>query len=559
MSVASFPFVDRPVFAESARDSLVMGVHRSLEDSANGSAEEQRLAQSYGRHYRLPVFDPPADAPSPVDPSVGDLLCSRFCREHKLVPIATEADFIDIAVASPESLLLSEIIQEKTGRHMRPMFSPLSVVERLLATLYSDDEHAIDSSEFKPIDSGALDTAQLAKTNQGSSANVRVGTRPNRYLSDMLNSAIRSGASSLYFDIVDKTPRVRWRVNGELKDHDAPTTIELYDAMIDQVKRLAKIDNQTSKLTASGSFNLRRDGLCVNAIANVLQTQSGEQIVLKLRDSLTKQMDLSSIGLSIAQQRELQSSLQHSHGLILFVGPSRSGQTTTQYACLNGINALGLIRCTIENRISQTIPGALQLSMHAESQRGWSDAFDACAEHDPDLTLVERIEDRELATRCVLAGSLNQRILANVRATTSLQAIGHLRQLGVDHGTLADSLRCVVSQRLVRRLCEHCRQEANVPRELAVAFKLPLDSTTYQSQGCDNCHGSGYVGNVGIFEVLSIHSRLKEAIAMNASAGELQKLVRSSESVTIDGAAIEKLLVGETSVSEVKRAGLLQI
>ena len=375
----------------------------------------------------------------------------------------------------------------------------------------------------------------------------------------MLNSAIRGGASSLYFDVIDSEPRVRWRVNGQLQDHEAPTTIELYNAMIDQIKRLAKIDNQASKLSASGSFNLRRDGLCVNAITHVLQTQSGEQLVLKLRDSQTKPLDLSSIGLSLAQQRELQSSLKHSHGLYLFVGPSRSGQTTTQYACLNGINAPGLIRCTIENRISQTIAGALQLSMQGESQRGWSDAFDACAEHDPDLTLVERMDDRELATRCVLAGSLNQRVFASVRATTPLEAIGQLRHLGVDHGAVGDSLRCVVAQRLVRRLCTNCRKEETVSRELAIAFKLPVNSTIYQTQGCETCHGSGYVGNIGVFEVLSIHARLKEAIAMNASAGELQRLVRSSESVTLDGAVIEKLLAGETSVSEATRVGLLRI
>ena len=559
MSVASFPSVDHSVFSEPAQDSLVMVVQRRVEDSDQELAEEQRIAQSHGRHYLLPVFDPPSDAPSPIDPSVGDLLCGQFCREHKLVPIATEAHFIDIAVTSPESLLLSEIIQEKTGRHMRPMFAPSSVVERLLSTLYPVHDQAIDSSEFKPIDSCALTTGKSVKSAQPSTANERIGTRPNRYLSDMLNSAIRGGASSLYFDVIDSEPRVRWRVNGQLQDHDAPTTIELYNAMIDQIKRLAKIDNQASKLSASGAFNLRRDGLCVNAIANILQTQSGEQLVLKLRDSQTKPLDLSSIGLSVAQQREFQSALKHSHGLYLFVGPSRSGHTTTQYACMNEINTFGLVCCTIENRISQTIAGALQLSMQGESQRGWSDAFDACAEHDPDLTLVERMDDRELATRCVLAGSLNQRVFASVRATTPLQAIGQLRQLGVDHGAVADSLRCVVAQRLVRRLCTNCRKEETVSRELAIAFKLPVNSTIYQTQGCETCHGSGYVGNIGVFEVLSIHARLKEAIAMNASAGELQRLVRSSESVTLDGAVIEKLLAGETSVSEATRVGLLRI
>ena len=375
MSVASFPPIDGRVFATSIRTSPMMRAQHSLNQELT---EDHRIAQAHGRQYLLPVFDPPADAPSPLDPSVGNLLCGRFCREHKLVPIASEEHFIDIAVTAPESLLLSETIQALTGRHMRPMFAPLNVVERLLATLYPDDHETIDSSEFKPMDSGTLETVKSSETESHSPTNVRIGTRPNRYLSDLLNSAICSGATSLYFDVINATPRVRWRVNGQLKDHDAPSTIELYDAILDQIKRLAKTDMEGSKVSASGAFNLRRDGLCVNAIAHVLRTPSGEQLVLKLRDSLTKQLDLSSIGLSISQQRELQTAFQRSHGLYLFVGPSRSGRTSTQYACLNGINPPGSIQCTIENRISQTIPGALQLSMQGQSPSDWSDTFSAC-------------------------------------------------------------------------------------------------------------------------------------------------------------------------------------
>ena len=134
---------------------------------------------------------------------------------------------------------------------MRPMFAPLNVVERLLATLYPDDHETIDSSEFKPMDSGTLETVKSSETESHSPTNVRIGTRPNRYLSDLLNSAICSGATSLYFDVINATPRVRWRVNGQLKDHDVPSTIELYDAILDQIKRLAKTDMEGSKVSAS--------------------------------------------------------------------------------------------------------------------------------------------------------------------------------------------------------------------------------------------------------------------------------------------------------------------
>jgi type IV pilus assembly protein PilB len=560
MPVTSFPSTNNQFFP-----SAMGGSQPSKEQGISDYewSEEHRIAHAHGRQYLLPVFDPPSDVPAPIDPSVSSLLCGQFCKAHKLVPVAQEEHFIDIAVTSPESLLLSEKIQQKTGRHMRPMFSPLHVVERLLETMYPSDDETIDSSEFKPLDADTsatgLETSVPQKTASQSPKNPRVGTRPNRYLSDMLNSAISGGATAIYFDVVRGTPRVRWRVNSQLIEHDAPTTIELYDAMIGQIKRLAKIDSQQTLLSESSAFNLRRDGLSMQAIANILRTESGEQLVLKLRDSVSNPLELSSIGLTVSQQRELQNVLQRTHGLYLFVGPSHSGRTTTQYACMNSIDTPGLIRCTIESRIAQAIAGAMQLTVDHDSHNGWSDSFDACSELDPDVTLIELLDDRDFATRCMLAGASNQRVLTSVRATTSLQAISQLRQLGLDGGLIADSLRCIVAQRLVRRLCERCREEEPIPRELAIAFGIPTDKTAFQSRGCSHCHDSGYVGNTGVFEVLNIHPRLRDAISLNASAGELAKLVRSSEIVALDSAVIEKLVAGETSVSEATRAGLLRI
>lgn len=569
MPVTSFPPLNGSIFPPTLPDSRYALAQPDTLDPDQQLAEERCIAQAHGNHYLLPVFDPPSDVPLPVDPSVGELLGRQFCSEHKLAPIATEGHFIDIAVSSPESLLLSETIQTQTGRHMRPMFAPLSVVERLLVTLYPSAPEWIDSSEFKPLDdnpttgahstTGALKNDGALAKDDSFAASQRVAARPNRYLSEMLNSAIRAGAGSLHFDVVDEVPRVRWRVNGRLSEQDAPTSLELYAAMIQQIKRLAKIDSSTGTLAASGAFNLRRDGLCVHATANLMRSASGEQLVVKLHDNLKQPLDLSSIGLSVAQQRELRSALQRPHGLFLVVGTPHSGRTMTQYACLHAHAAPGQVYCTIEDRISQTIAGALQLSMHDLASNDWCTAFDACAEHEPDRTLVEQLADRELATRCVLAGATNQRVIAGVRATTTLQAIGALRQLGVDHGLVAESLRCLVAQRLVRRLCEHCRQPVAINRELAVAFQLPIDSTVYRPLGCEHCYGCGYVGSTGVFEVLSFHPRLQEAMALNASAGELARIVRGFETVSLNAAVIEKLVLGETSVEEATRVGLLRV
>ncbi len=543
--------IDPRISVSDPSMSLGQSIEMRLID--RGLADEHAIAQAYGKHYLLPVFDPPSDTPPPIDPTVGQLLERTFCEENQLAPLATDGNFIDVAVFRPESLLLSEKIQTQTERHMRPMFAPLSVVQRMLSTLYPGTVEENDSEQPAGAPESTQRSPRLAAVAKRTS-----DSRPNRYLSDLLNRAIRGGVSAIYFDLLAGVPRIRFRQQDKLVHFDTPSTSELYEAMLGQIKRIAKIDARSSSLAMSGSINLRRDGLCVDAAVHTLRTHDGEQLVIKLHEGVAVPRELSALGLSLAQQREVLTAIRRVHGMMLVVGPARSGRTTTQYACLNQINDINLIRCTIERRVQETIPGAIQLSILDHTHRDGARCFDACHQHDPDVILVESLDDRELAQRAVIAASTQKRILASLRATTAIESIGQLRQLGVDDGLIASSLSSIVSQRRVRRLCEHCREETSLPTGHAQALRVSADRVVHNAKGCDKCHGTGYAGSCILFEVLTISTRLAETISMGASSGEIAKVIRELDASGLAQSALDNVLQGNTTIDEVQRIGLLR-
>ncbi len=515
-----------------------------------GLADEHKIAQAYGNHYLLPVFDPPSDAPPPIDPCVGQLLPKEFCREYKIAPLATEGDFLDVAVFTPESLLLSEKIQSLTGRHMRPMFAPLSVMNRLLATLYPEHESVpaivcvLPPPTLLPIPPSLEDPSKRP--------------RPNRYLSDLFNRAIRTGVSRIYFVKPLGRPRVRFRSQERLLQCDSPQTLALYEAMIGQIKRIAKMDADSDAVSASGRINLRRDGVCVDADVHCLSTREGEQLVIKLNQATIEPRELSELGFTDSQQSELVAALRRPRGMTLILGPAQSGRSTTQHACLEQLDSTDLIRCAIRTGNQDTWPGVIQLSSLADFGMGDWQCFDACLRHEPDVMLIESLDHPEMALRAAFAAASSQRIITSVRATTASEAIGQLRSFGLDDCLIANSLTSIVCQRRVRRLCEQCRQATSPCAREAHALGLAADQTIYQNVGCPHCQGSGYAGWCMLFEVLTVTEPMREAISLGLATSELASVIHRLSINTLQAAAVASLLAGNTSLDELRRFGLLK-
>ncbi len=524
-----------------------------------GLADEHQIAQAYANHYLMPIFDPPGDSPPPVDPEIANVLPSRLCRDHLLAPLKDDGQTLEVAVFAPDSLLLADEIKLLTGRQMRPLFAPLSVIERLLNVLYeegswTDSVSTATSASFEEVDEGdevddeeSQEAGEIVHLDQAPPPG-RDG-RIIRYVNSIFEQALQTSASDIHIEPYEESCRVRLRIDGVLAEI-SPPPMPLLNAVISRLKVLSKMDIAEKRIPQDGAIGLRSGDHRVDMRVNTCPTVYGEKVVMRVLDKNALPHDLKSLGLDERQYRDLSESIRSPHGLMLVTGPTGSGKSTTLYSCLNALNDSETNICTVEDPVEFKFGGINQVQTRNKVGLTFSSALRSFLRQDPDVIMVGEVRDAETADICMRAALTGHFVFSTLHTNDALSSVTRLQDMGIEPFLLASTLRLLVAQRLLRRLCDECKKPCQVSADSAKRYNLDPGTIIHEAVGCARCRETGYRGRLAVFEMIRINQNLRDMIQAGETVGNMQRAAVDDGMSLLGESALKKVVAGETSFDE---------
>jgi general secretion pathway protein E len=374
-----------------------------------------------------------------------------------------------------------------------------------------------------------------------------------RLINALLTQAIKENASDIHIEPFENRLVIRFRVDGVLREVLEPPR-KLAALIVSRIKVMAKLDIAEKRLPQDGRISLKIAGRAVDVRVSSLPSGHGERIVLRLLDKRSGRLDLQQLGMSPENFKTLESVIHKPHGIVLVTGPTGSGKTTTLYAALEGLNDKSRNILTVEDPIEYFIDGIGQTQVNTKVDMSFARGLRAILRQDPDVVMIGEIRDLETAQIAVQSSLTGHLVFSTLHTNTATGAITRLRDMGIEPYLISSTLLAVLSQRLVRVLCPDCREPYTLSSNECKELDLPGDSppTLYRPVGCPNCNHLGYIGRIGIHELVELNDELRSGIHNGLSEHELEAIARKdSKSIRQDG--LQKALEGVTSIEEVFR------
>jgi general secretion pathway protein E len=376
-----------------------------------------------------------------------------------------------------------------------------------------------------------------------------------RLINAMISQAIKENASDIHIEPDGKNVNIRFRIDGVLRKVIEPE-ISLAPFLVSRIKIMAKLDIAEKRLPQDGRITLRIGTHSVDIRVSTLPGNQGERIVLRILDKQNTRLSLDQLGLSQDQTDSIKSLVAMPHGIILVTGPTGSGKTTSLYAMLNQLDKHEKNIITIEDPVEYQLEGISQTQVDRKAELTFARGLRAILRQDPDVVMVGEIRDQETAKISVQASLTGHLVLSTLHTNTAVSSITRLRDMGIESFLLSSSLIGVIAQRLVRRLCPHCKQPSDV-NSLDIIDYLPAEYgskniTLYKPHGCEECSHIGYKGRIGIYEIVPLNKHMRQLIHDNASENELEEQARKISDSIVDSAG-KLLLAGDISLKEALR------
>ncbi len=374
-----------------------------------------------------------------------------------------------------------------------------------------------------------------------------------RLINALLTEAIKENASDIHIEPFEQRLVVRFRVDGVLREVLQPPRT-MAPLLVSRIKVMARLDIAEKRVPQDGRISLRIAGRAVDVRVSTLPGGHGERVVLRLLDKQAGRLDLEHLGMPETLRREIDRIVHKPHGIFLVTGPTGSGKTTTLYAALTRLNDRSRNILTVEDPIEYYLDGVGQAQVNTRVDMTFARGLRAILRQDPDVVMVGEIRDLETAEIAVQASLTGHLVLSTLHTNTAVGAVTRLRDMGVEPFLLSSSLVGVLAQRLVRRLCEHCREpyEADASECEARGVAASPPPRLYRTAGCARCKGSGYRGRGGLFELVAVDDALRRLIHDGAGEQAMEAHARSrTPSLRDDG--MRRVLIGETTLEEVMR------
>ena len=492
-------------------------------------------------------------------PEVLALVPEQVARSYLVVPFFLDQEFgvLSVAMADPLDLTVISFLGKKTGKKIRPYICPAQTIELVIDEKYSIALSTEVSAALKenPVEKLVDERLQGEMVRDAPVAKITAS---------LLDFALKSRASDIHIEPMEDHTRIRYRIDGILNEKlELPSKI--HDSLVSRVKILSELKIDEKRIPQDGRFNYKSGGSEVDVRVSTLPTVHGEKIVLRLLPKGGGVPQLPELGLRGMALKNLEISILRPHGIIIVCGPTGSGKTTTLYSVLSKINSTKVNVVTIEDPVEYQIPGVNQVQINPAAGVTFATGLRAFLRQDPNVILVGEIRDKETTDLAVQAALTGHLVFSTLHTSNASGALPRLLDLGAEPFLLASSLNAVLGQRILRRICPHCRETYTPPEIMMADIKtvlgklLPVakDGSSslplYRGKGCSECTDTGFLGRIGIFEVLPVSDRMAKLILTHADSGEVEREAVEDGMITMKQDGYLKALEGITSIEEVLR------
>lgn len=486
-----------------------------------------------------------------VDQGAVALVPAEMVRRHGVLPIAATPHLLTLAMTNPEDILALDDITSAAGRQVRPVLVTSENMQQALDRFVRHDSEIADLSN--ELEATATATTGSAGATEALEADDEAPIV--RFVNLILSQGIQDRASDIHIDPTEHRVRVRYRIDGVLKDvQEGPMSIR--DGVISRIKVMSGIDIAEKRKPQDGRISVSHNGRTVDLRVATLPTVWGEKIVMRILDNSSRTLQLSDLNMSPRNVEVYSESFRKPHGMVLVTGPTGSGKSTTLYTTLAEVARPEINVLTVEDPVEYRMEGIGQMQVNPRAGLTFAAALRAMLRGDPDVVLVGEIRDGETAQIAVEAALTGHLLLSTLHTNDAPSAVTRLTEMGIEPFLVASALEAVVAQRLARRLCQDCvLMSAPDPRVIEdLGFELPHgDVRIGTPQGCVRCSGTGYRGRLALHEVMVMSEQLERLAVAHASGMELRKVALDEGMISLRDDGWGKVLQGITSIEEVLR------
>jgi len=533
--------------AQSSQKSFVS----ELVDS--GAVTSIALAHTLSKAFIAPLVDLNAIDQARLPQG---LLDEKICRDYQLIPLKRRSGVLVIATADPSNREAAEKIKFATQLSVEWIVVEYDKLVKLnLSRLTDASENfsvAYLDSEF---DEKSLEPA-ADKSNESDASDSEIDDAPIvRFLQKMLFDAFKMGASDLHFEPYELTYRVRFRIDGELREMASPP-VSIKEKLASRIKVISRMDISERRVPQDGRMKLKmtRDRT-IDFRVSTLPTLFGEKIVIRILDPNNAKMGIEALGYEEEEKVRLLKAIARPYGMVLVTGPTGSGKTVSLYTCLNLLNHPNVNIATAEDPCEINLPGANQVNVNEKAGLTFAAALKSFLRQDPDIIMVGEIRDLETADIAIKAAQTGHMVMSTLHTNDAPTTLTRLRNMGVAPFNIASSVVLITAQRLARRLCAQCKLPADVPQSnmLEAGFSsadLTGNWRPYRPVGCSSCN-NGYKGRVGIYQVMPISEQIQRIILRDGSALEIAEQSEREGVRSLRTSGLHKVKLGLTSIEEV--------
>jgi len=522
---------------------------------------DEQVTQALAEHLSMEYIC--FDNVAKIDMNIARLLPEGIAKRFCVVAVGEMDNKVVVAMADPLNVIAIDTITPNMKRQIKVVVSSPKEIRRTIEAVY----HGSDVEEQRLRDLVEIEVGKEEEQEDSLAEDTEVGgdvsseaeaTKPPviRFVDLLLSQAAKSRASDIHIEPQEHSMVIRMRIDGVLRDM-VPPARKMQAAVVTRIKILSEMDIAERRLPQDGRFKMKASGRNMDVRVSVLPTIYGEKVVMRILDASAVNHDLNQLGFEPELLEEFKTILLQPHGIVVVTGPTGSGKSTTLYSALNYLKDPTKNITTVEDPVEYRLAGINQIQVKPEIGLNFASCLRAILRQDPDIVLIGEIRDKETVEIAIKASLTGHLVLSTFHTNDAPSAISRFIYMGIEPYLLASTLNLVVAQRLVRKICDHCKEPVTLRSEVLKRLKIDPKQAKgpvfYHGKGCKTCEGTGYLGRLPVFEFLIMDDDMREKLIAGADESQIRATSRQKGYGGLLESGVSKMLQGLTTAEEVLR------
>ena len=512
---------------------------------------EDDIAKLIGKHLKIGAL---RLDDIELNPEVVKLIPLDIARKFKVIAVSKISKTLLVAISDPNNIYVLDAVKFITGCVVQPVISPETAIEKAIEAYYDDSGGLSEIVKGLEEDSD-LEVVEAEDIPTESDLLSAIQDKPLVKLVDsIVSDAIRMGASDIHLEMYEKRIRVRYRVDGDLREM-APLPFKYRAAIISRVKIMADLDISERRLPQDGRIKVKTGGRTIDLRVSVMPTIFGEKVVMRILDPLALMVDMTKLGFREDDLTKFDKAIHLPYGIILVTGPTGSGKTTTLYSALKQLNRIDVNIMTAEDPVEFNFDGINQVAVRSDIGMSFARALRSFLRQDPDIIMVGEIRDTETAEIAIRAALTGHLVFSTLHTNDAPSSINRLIDMEIPYYLVASATRLIMAQRMARKICQSCKEEVNLTQQQVESLNAPKELLrnirAFRGVGCRECNDTGKAGRIGVFEVMLISPQIEKLILEKAADTEIRQAAIEEGMFSLRMSAIEKMKQGLIDLDEV--------